>query len=374
MIKKISGVLLETQMRISGSYPDVPLASGINLETMIEGDSTPVFVTLPIGKVDTESRNGRKYDRKAVTSLVETINSETAIGQKGHLRDDERAYRFDVPPLTWVGATLESDGTAWGKAYVSQSAADVREYVKIAKATNAKIGTSIYGTADVDDDGNVSNLQIESIDLAHPGRLGVPMAGAVPKVTQETLEEDDIEESTEMPSKQEQAPEATPAQIIELRREHTIAFREIEGRVAELEGQVADLNTVLELLGENGKPATDAIAGVRVLQTNLQNLRQENQDLLGEAIESQVTKLVKVENVRAIIVDMVTATKPATRQAVADAVQDVLSREAVKVLLKDSVKETMGPNQTRPNQKDDEDEPGTSSPINIPQIPAKEAS
>lgn len=339
----LTGVLLETQYQIVGSYPDVPLAAGVEYATLVAGDDDPVFVTLPVGAVDTESRNGRRYDRAAVEAIVHAINTERSIGQKGHLRDDERAYRFDVPPLVWVGAKLEGDGRAWAKAYVLKTAPDVREYVRVAKASNAKVGTSIYGTADIDTDGNVSNLQIESIDLAHPGRLGVPMAGAVPQITQET-ETPEIQAETEETVPTEQMTlEATPAQIVEITRAHQAQVRELEGKVADLEGRVNDLAQIAEMLGVD-----DAISGVRIVQQQVSNLRRENGDLLEEAITAQVTEAVAVENVRPILVEMVRNRKPATRQAVSDAVAAVLAQEAVKALLKDAVGETMGPAQQRP--------------------------
>lgn len=185
MPQRITGVLMEMETSFRSGFPEIPIAETVLSEL---NDPDPVFLTLPIGKVGAESRNGRKYPRESVEAVVKSINDNKVIGQKGHLRDDERAYRFDVPPLMWLSASLESDGMAWGKAYVLQSAADVRELVKLSKIAKAKIGTSIYGTADVDDDGTVRNLEIESIDLAHPGRLGVPLVGAVPVVTKEIVE------------------------------------------------------------------------------------------------------------------------------------------------------------------------------------------
>jgi hypothetical protein len=75
-----------------------------------------VFITLPIGKVGQRSRNDRVYNRAAMDAIVSAINERKVPGQKGHMPDEERPYRFETPPLMWVGAKLESDGTVWAKA------------------------------------------------------------------------------------------------------------------------------------------------------------------------------------------------------------------------------------------------------------------
>jgi hypothetical protein len=176
-------VLIEMRSKFRGNYPEMPIS-----ETAIKQfeDDNPVFLTLPIGKVGTTSRNGRYYDREAMQMIVDTINQETVIGQLGHLKEEERPYRFDVPPVIWMSATMETDGTVWAKGYVMKHAAPVREYVKISKAQQARVATSIYGMAEVDEKGKVRNLQIESIDFAHPSRVGVLLAASVPAITAET--------------------------------------------------------------------------------------------------------------------------------------------------------------------------------------------
>lgn len=154
--------------------------------TAFEGDPDPVFVTLPIGKAGTTSRNGRYYDDESMQLIVNAINAETVMGQMGHLREEDRPYDFTVPPAIWLAAKMESDGRVWAKAYIFRHATALREYIKFAKQTEARTATSLYGTAEVDDKGRVRNLEIESVDFAHPKRIGVLDAAAVPAVTKET--------------------------------------------------------------------------------------------------------------------------------------------------------------------------------------------
>ena len=364
---RFTGVIMETQSRFGGGYPEVAISPSVNYEELVADDPKPMFVVLPIGEVDTNSRNGRSYDREAVQSIVDTIVNEKSIGQKGHLRDEDRPYNFDIPPLVWVGATLEADGKAYGKAYVLQSAPEVREYIKVAKASKSKIGTSIYGLADIDEDGKVTNLQIESIDLAHPSRLGVEMAGAIPQITTETARQSDAQEDNPVPTNNQSSPDpgqdppASPEDnrrqaIVEMERQHQTQLRELGGRIAELEGQLSTLTQIGQLLGAETEP----VSAIQTLQEQVTGLQTENSALLEEAIAAAVRDQVAVPNAHPIIIEMVQHRQPTTRDAVLETVQTVLDTDAVKALLKDAVAETMGPNQKRPvNQSSAQDEEET---------------
>ena len=387
MPKRITGVIMEITSHFQGKYPDVPFAPGVDHKGLVEGDDNPMFVTLPIGKVDTKSRNGRTYNREAVSAIVNIINSETSKGQQGHLRDDERGYRFELPSLYWVGATLESDGGAWGKAYIPKTLPDVREHMRISMKAHAEVATSIYGTAEIDDDGNVSNLQIESIDLVEPKRRGVEEAGAIPMVTQESVVEEESVEEGNMPpdaiKNGQNNDQSTPnpvnpvteghdAQALaEIQRKHQEEIRELQGKLAENRNKLKDYATIGELLGD----PDDVVLSLRELVQVNSDLKHENGDLLQEAIKAQVAEAVKIEDRRPIIVELVQQLKPVTRNDVTLSLAKVLDKPEVKTLLKSGVQETMGPNQTNPVKPKDKDEQKTSSPIIIPKVPsAKEAS
>jgi len=180
--------IYENTAAIDGSSPDVPVETAVLAElARISGDD-PLYITLPVAFADGVSRNGRKYSQETAQAIMDQINAGSVTGQKGHVRTQDRPYVFETPPLIWLGAVKEGN-TVWAKAYVMKEASDVREYVSTAKATGSKVGTSIYGVAQVDMDGNVAadGFVLESIDLSHPARLGLPDAGRVPHVTAETV-------------------------------------------------------------------------------------------------------------------------------------------------------------------------------------------
>jgi len=345
-------IVLEMQHALKGEYPQsVPLAEGIDLSTLTEGDDAPMFLTLPIA-TETTSRNGVKYQSKDVKRIVSAINNREIIGQKGHLTEAERSHRFDTPALFWVGATLDESGVAWGKAYIPRTAQDVREYVRVAKAMNAKIGTSIYGTAEINDLHEIvgDSLMLEQIDLVNPSRVGVPQATGVPIITQESIQTD-ISESTEeksMDAKTQPQEEV----ISEMERNLQVQVSGLTATVRELTLKVdaqlrelTDMKTVKELLKpENG----DVILAVRATLSELESLKHENLQLLQTAIAQAIAEKVKAEHVRPIIQSMVVGKNPTRLSEVASAVDAVLALNDVKTLLKNTTVTEMGPAQQRP--------------------------
>lgn len=339
------GVLFETTAYFNKGYPDVQLAEGVDMAGLTEGDDKPFFITLPIGEKGVQSRNERTYPAEEVQRIADTINQERIGGILGHLRDDQRAYEYQIPVIHWVGAMFEGN-TLWAKGYIPKTEPKLRESMRIAMKTRSRTGTSIYGTAEIGDDGVVHNLKVESIDIAHPDRVGVPMTAAIPAVTSETVNEEAREETMPDPTTTP-APEAVAesTQVLELKRQHTEAVRELNDQIIALKNQVKDLGKIAELVGDKDG---DVLMTVKARLAELAALKKENGDLLQEAIQAMALT-VKVESVRPAIVENVTALKPTTRAEVKEAFDKVMDKEWVKAMLKSTIATEMGGKQTRPN-------------------------
>jgi hypothetical protein len=380
-------IVFDMVSELRGKYPDVPTAVGVDATELVDGDDNPMFLTLPIGQANITSRNGWFYDGAAAEAIRDAVNRERPGGIKGHMRDDERPYRFDIPSLIWVGAMIDETGVVWGKAYIPKTAADVREYARIAKATRSKVGTSIYGTAEVVDDNRIVNLRIEQIDLAHPARVGVMTAAAEPQLTSEMKKEsetvDPEKKENPTPAAQppaQQTPPATPppapvtesvalaalqAQLNQARTQ----IGELETRNGALIAQVSDLNAIAEALG-NPK---DVVRAVRELRDSKATLQAENANLLKDSLTAMVKEKVSVEKRRGVIEELVRQKQPTTRKELEAAIEEVLDRPYVKEMLAEAVIETMGPNQTPPANKPNNPGSGDESFINIPEVEKKGA-
>jgi hypothetical protein len=274
----------------------------------------------------------------------------------GHLREEERSFRFDVPPLIWVGAIVDEQGTAWGKAYILPTASNVRDYVRASKASNAQIGTSIYGTAEIDQSGAIvgETLQLEQIDMVNPSRVGVPQATGVPIITQETVKDNPspIAEETPMDPNTNKPKEETQGLIVsetetQLRKqvsELTTQLRDLTIRQSEADVRLKDLNKVVEMLGS----PTDVVLALQAELAKGKDLSNENLRLLESAITTEVAKKVVAESVRPTIEAMVKAQKPARYNDMLVVLESVLAQEHIKLLLKHTTLVEMGPPQQRP--------------------------
>lgn len=180
-------IILElTVGEFRGTFPDVPIADGVNMDELRALDPDPVFITLPVvPRVGAVSRNGLLYDEALVKSIETQINTKRPGGRFGHLREEERDTAFPIPEGMWLGAKREGD-TLWAKAYVHGAA---REHVKRLKAVGGSIATSIYGkgsyeATDTKGVRRLTNFDLESLDFAPPERAALGYAAA-PIVTSE---------------------------------------------------------------------------------------------------------------------------------------------------------------------------------------------
>ena len=366
MTKTFSGVLMEAHGAFGGHTPNIPIPDAVRDAVLGEmKDPDPMYVTLPIGKVDAKSRNGRTYPRTAMEAMVAAINTHHPSGQLGHLREADRPYAFNVGPLKWMGAHIESDGSVWGKAYVYPFAEDVRQYIKMAKITRSPIGTSLYGMGETDDDDRVISLQVESIDLVDPSRVGVREAAVVPTITSEmvdptraadeatpkpdTPQPKDISMDTTLPTTTPVAAPvpavpAAPVSETAMQRQHTEEKRVLNETITKLNNDLKDFQ---QIVGELGNPE-DPVTAFRLVKEKLAQTERENTALLQETMESKVKDTIKVPTVQPIVLSMLKGKKPTTRAKVEQMLTEIANSPEIADLLKEQVVIESGPAHQRP--------------------------
>lgn len=226
-----------------GTFPDVPIASGVDLEQIKQLDKDPVFVSLPvIPKIGSVSKNGLLYDEALVNSIEEQINQKRPGGIFGHLKDEDRNTAFPMPSGMWIGAKREGD-TLWAKAWISGAAKD---YIRQLKAVGGQIATSIYGKGEFEKvkDGvrRLKNFNLESLDFAPPERAALGY-GATPHLTTE-LEQPKQGKDNDMDKAQflaeltaNEVPQTVREQIVDPLRS---TISELETKNAALELAVAE--------------------------------------------------------------------------------------------------------------------------------------
>jgi len=330
-----------------GNPPRIEIPSDIDLYELREqykkifGDEELEFVTLPIGQVDAESRNGRTYPEAPVKELVKQVNELRPEGMWGHLNDEEMATRYDPPAIRWLAATIDKDGIAWGKHL--PLTVETRDYYRMARATRAKVATSITAFAEMRDN-VVEHLDLNTIDIADPRRVGILATVALPQLTQEMKE--------------------TGANAISLDSNHDVIIR-----VRELNSEPTIVNKGKHMLTEEQiKELIDERDALKTKATELEVTlkeftdRDSNQkttisELLEEAIVSEVRAQVALEEAHDLIIEMVRASEPQNRHAVKEAVQKVLDKESIKKMLKRTLAREMGPRQPVPSRNYQQQDP-----------------
>lgn len=344
-------VMVITELR--GSYPNVPIASDVDYEGLIAGDTTPVFLTLPIGKAGVTSGNKRHYDDAFVTELMRQTLANKPVGLMGHLSETERATAFPPEAVHWVGALREGD-TLWGKGYIPPGA--VRDRIQRYKAQGKAIATSIDAFAEgIWDDKlgahrmSAKSLRLNQIDIAPADRAGIPDLAAVPHLTTEM-------DAAGKDTQQEESTMNKEELIQELLNTKVTPQRGWTGKAAS-PSRSSDLNAIRETLGVDDK--ADLLQRVKELQERV--IAQEQ-----AAVKSRISELasqVKIEDVRTVVVEMVEGKQPQTIQEVEAAYNQVVEMQSIKNLMSATVQRTMGPRQTTPLQK----QSGKSTYFNIPQ-------
>lgn len=347
-IKEISGAFTDVMIisELRGGFPDVPIASDVDYASLIAGDDSPVFLTMPIGKAGATSGNNRHYDEAWLQEFERQTLEIKPVGLMGHLNEQQRATEFPPEAIHWVGALRQGD-TLWGKGYVPPG--DARRRIQRYKAQGKKIATSIDAFCDgVWDDKLAAyrmkpeTLRLAQIDIAPADRAGIPALAALPHITSE------MSDNQPAQSGQEQTSMSDKLQLI---RELTAEDARLlpkpvrDAVIGEIRPapEVAQVAAIRETLGLDAN--ADPVAVIT-------EMRRVQADQAKTAVTNKITELivngVKVETMRPLVTELVNARNPQTIQDVEAAYNAVIASDAVKTMLAAHVQTTMGPPQTLP--------------------------
>lgn len=351
-VKEISGQFTDIVAiaELRGGYPNVPILPDIDYADLVAGDPDPLFVTLPVGKANVTSGNKRYYDDAWLQELERQIIELRPIGLMGHLSDAQRATEFPQESLHWVGA-LAVDDVLWGKAYLAPNG-PAKERLKKYKASGKSIATSIDAIASGAWDESLGayrmdakTLKLGQIDLAPADRAGVASLARVPALTTEMASPPIVEPVTEKKESTMDKLTIINEMTADDARLLPEPVRQAVLATVATPPEVATVASVREVLGLDAK--TDVLAAV----TEMRRIQAEQAKA---AVTSRITELVaagiKIETVRPLVTELVTARNPQTVADAETAYKAVSELESVKALLQARVIETMGPPQRTPVQ------------------------
>lgn len=163
---------------------NIPLAEGVDLAKLTEGDDDPLFVTID-ALTTTISTNKRRWTIDELNSVARQIIEKKPDGYLGHLTEAERATKHPEAVTIWIGAKVikyRGKERLFIKGYVLPKADSFRDYLRRAKNAGKKIAVSVYGQAiqiwnDAIKAYDMRGFTLESIDWARPGSEGVANSG-----------------------------------------------------------------------------------------------------------------------------------------------------------------------------------------------------
>lgn len=337
---------LITISEFRSGYPQVPFAPDVDVDGLTEDDPEPFFVTLPVAKVNAKSKSGWVYGAAANEQLAEQVNQRKPEGRLGHMKPEDRATRYDLPAVRWLGAQVV-DGTTWVKGYVPKNRPDVREHFRLAMRSNAQAALSMYGRGSVNKHNEVVRLDLESIDIADPMRAGLPV-GARPLITANMADDDTPPESDEDTIMSESNQIETLLQEMRSERDEANArLAEMQQTISELELRatlIAEMAEMLDVDEDNLK------ARITEMQTEIDAARaierkQRVMGLIDGSADGAEKPLVALEEMRDVVIAHMGPedTWPTDDEKIADAVNRIMDRPAVKTLSEMIVKAKGGP-------------------------------
>lgn len=345
---QFTDIVAITELR--GSYPNVPVWPGVDYAALVADDPEPVFLTIPIGKANVKSGNGRYYDDAWLQEFHRQVMELKPVGIMGHLSKTQRETEFPPEAVHWVGAVIEQ-GTLWGKGYIPPG--EARSRIRRYKAQGRALATSFDGFAEGKWDESLQafrmdakTLRLGQIDIAPADRAGIADLARLPALTSEMTEPsiDTVIGETKEPimaekSKLEYIQELTEADA----RLLPDPVRAAVLATVQPPPEVATVATIRETLGLDAK--TDVAA-------HIAEMKRTQAEQAKAAVTNRIKELVKdgikLEDVRPLVTELVTARNPQTVEAAEVAYKEVAALPSVTALLQARVVETMGPNQRTP--------------------------
>lgn len=163
---------------------NVPIHPSINIDVIMADDPEPRFVNVEVIRGGTISGNNRRYNNENVRQINKMVPG--VQGFLGHPDPSKYGFEFREPQCIFVGSMLDTmeDGSVRciAKCYLFKSSR-LREWIPKSIAANNPMTVSINGRADVIRSGEYIDVvtvnDLESIDWANPGTEGISSSKAM---------------------------------------------------------------------------------------------------------------------------------------------------------------------------------------------------
>jgi len=323
---------------------DVPFASGIDVDKLIEGDKDPLFVTIEALNPQV-SGNRNIWTEELIENVAAQILEKRPDAYQGHIK---REHRGDVSPRAqtiWLGALVKhvaGKPRLFIKGYVLPYAKELKQYLKASKAAGKKVAVSVSGQAfqkwnSLKKAYNMLSFDLESIDWARPSSEGVAGLGFL-GLASEMKKGDSIMERTEL---------LRSVTVSEMKDNCPTIVQEIaDEAVAETKKTVIsemqkDIDTANEKVGEYNSLLPDSVEDKPKV---IKEMLASHESLMESYLDGALEKRVKSSSVRSIIRKQVVSemvNEMRTKELVDKSIDKVMESEEVKGIVKEMQSQTV---------------------------------
>jgi hypothetical protein len=150
---------------------DIPLASGVDIETLKAADTDPLEIVVEIPA--TKSKRGWNYTTKSLQDIVDYTKQYTLNGFLGHQKPENVSTEF-VPPVThWIGAEMKGD-KAYFRGIVDADATNLKRWLRTKRIQEVSIFGYPKLKKGAKGEMNVVGYEPLSIDWTPLHRPGMP--------------------------------------------------------------------------------------------------------------------------------------------------------------------------------------------------------
>lgn len=115
---------------------DIPLAKGVDIDTMKSMDKDPLEVVVEIPA--TKSKRGWNYTTKSLKDIVDYTNSNTLNGFLGHQKAENISTEFVPPATSWIGAEMKGD-KAYFRGLIDADATNLKRWLRTGRIKEVSI-------------------------------------------------------------------------------------------------------------------------------------------------------------------------------------------------------------------------------------------
>lgn len=294
------------------SVDGIPVANGVDVAKLKEGDDDPLEVVVEIDSG--KNTRGWNYLPATVEKIVKQVNEKTPNGILGHQKQEDLAYQFPKIATHWVGAVYK-DGKAFVRGVIDASQKDLKRWIKTKRISQV----SIFGVPTLKKVGGetqVVDFKLLSLDWTPKDRNGMPT-----KVVAMSEMDSNINNGGVEVTKKE-----TLENLNSLLKDGEISLQEIKALTGEMQ-EVEILKDVSKELKVEPEKVLGEIARLKKVEEGITKVKHD------AMVKKVLEETIKDKTIRTIVSEMLQSNVDSDENKVKGEIEEILKKDSVKSVI-----------------------------------------